>query len=457
MKTFSKTIVACALLFCCASSRAADGRIQGAEKGIRAGVAKISITPSLPAWLNGYASREQPANGILTDIWAKALVLEDAQGSRVVIVTVDLLGLSHDVVTEVARQADSLYGIRRSQLLLNSSHTHSAPVVWPCLDVIYNLAPDDQARVSGYVQELTVKLVKLIGMAMENRVPVKLFTGHGSADFAINRRNDLHPNGPVDHDVPVLKVVSAEDKPLAILFGYACHNTTLVDDNLLVNGDYAGFAQIELEKAYPGAQAMFLMGCAGDQNPSPRGTVTLAKQHGKSLADAVTKVISGEMHIVSAPIRTAYTMTELPFPAFDPAKYREEIVSKDKFLQRRARLMLDMYNRGRAPDHRDYPVQVVRFNHDLCILGLSDEVVVDYSLRAKQEFAGENVYVAGYTGEVMCYIPSERILKEGGYEGGENMIYYGWPGPFAAGVEEHVFSAVYQVMKEVGAKQTKRK
>ncbi|HVV04044.1 MAG TPA: neutral/alkaline non-lysosomal ceramidase N-terminal domain-containing protein [Puia sp.] len=424
---------------------------------IRAGVAKISITPTLPAWLNGYASREQPANGILTDIWAKALVLEDAPGSRVVIVTVDLLGLSHDVVTEVARQVDSLYGIRRSQLLLNSSHTHSAPVVWPCLDMIYNLGPEDQARVSLYVQELTVKLVKVIGMAMRNMAPARLFTGHGSADFAINRRNEIHPNGPVDHDVPVLKVVSTEDKPLAILFGYACHNTTLVDDNLLVNGDFAGFAQIALEKAYPGAQAMFLMGCAGDQNPSPRGTVALAMQHGKSLADAVVKVLSGEMHVVRAPIRTAYTRTALPFPPFDAAKYRQEIVSKDRFLQRRARLMLDLYNRGLVPDHKDYPVQVVRFNNDLCILGLSDEVVVDYSLRAKREFAGENIYVAGYSGEVMCYIPSERVLKEGGYEGGENMIYYGWPGPFAEGVEDRVFDAIYRVMKEAGGKEAKRK
>jgi len=431
--------------------------VRGTGGNIRAGAAKISITPTLPAWLNGYASREQPANGVLTDIWAKALVLEDAPGSRVVIVTVDLLGLSHDVVTEVARQADSLYGVKRSQLLLNSSHTHSAPVVWPCLDVIYNLGPEDQAKVSMYVQELTVKLVKVIGMAMGNLSQAKLYTGHGSADFAINRRNDVHPNGPVDHDVPVLKVVSGEDKPLAIVFGYACHNTTLVDDNLLVNGDYAGFAQIELEKAYPGAQAMFLMGCAGDQNPSPRGTVALAMQHGKSLADAVVKVLSGEMHVVRSPIRTAYTRTELPFPAFDAAQYRQEIVSKDKFLQRRARLMLDLYNRGLMLDHRDYPVQVVRFNNDLCILGLSDEVVVDYSLRAKREFAGENIYVAGYSGEVMCYIPSERVLKEGGYEGGENMIYYGWPGPFAEGVEDRVFSAIYRVMKEAGGKETKRK
>ena len=450
MKIFSKLIIGCVLWLCCSFAWGADGII-------RAGVARISITPSLPAWLNGYASREQPANGVLTDIWAKALVVEDAPGSRVVIVTVDLLGLSHDVVMEVARQVDSLYGIKRSQLLLNSSHTHSAPVVWPCLDVIYNLGPEDQAKVSMYVQELTVKLVKVIGMAMGNRAPAKLYTGHGSANFAINRRNAIHPNGPVDHDVPVLKVVSAEDKPLAIVFGYACHNTTLVDNNLLVNGDYAGFAQIELEKAYPGAQAMFLMGCAGDQNPSPRGTAALAEQHGKSLADAVVKVLSGDMHVVRGPIRTAYTKTELPFPAFDPAQYRKEIVSSDKFLQRRARLMLDLYNRGLVPHHRDYPVHAVRFSNDLCILGLSDEVVVDYSLRVKREFAGENIFVAGYSSEVMCYIPSERVLKEGGYEGGENMIYYGWPGPFAGGIEDRVFSAIYRVMKEAGSKAVKSK
>jgi hypothetical protein len=296
-----------------------------------------------------------------------------------------------------------------------------------------------------------VKLVKVIGEAMGKLASATLLTGHGSADFAINRRNKEFPAGPIDHDVPVLKVTGADGKVEAILFGYACHNTTLVADNYLVNGDYAGFAQLALEADNPGVQAMFLMGCGGDQNPDPRGTVELARQHGKSLADAVEKVLSGDMRKVRTPIRTAYTTVELPFRPFDVNQYRMEIVGDNKYLQRRARLMLEAYNKGWTPHHLSYPVQAVRFGADLSFLALSDEVVVDYSLRAKREFAGENLFVSGYSSEVMCYIPSERVLKEGGYEGAESMIYYGMPGPFAAGVEEKIFRAIRLVMKNTGA------
>jgi len=404
----------------------------GKPGSLRAGVARIVITPGLPMWLTGYAGRDNPANGVLHDLWAKALALEESPGHRIVIVTTDLLGLSHDILEQVTHQVDSLYGIKRDQLLLNSSHTHSGPMIWPCVDVIYDFSPEDQRRVSLYSDTLTARLVKVIGMALDKLAPAQLYTGHGTADFAINRRNAIHADGPVDHDVPVLKVVTAHGKTEAILFGYACHNTTLVEDNYLINGDYAGFAQLALEEEYPGAQAMFLMGCAGDQNPAPRGTVELARSHGKSLADAVQKVLAAKMQPVQAPIRTAYTTIDLPFRPFDPGVYRREIAGSNKYLQRRARLMLEAYNRGWTPHHLTYPVQAVRFNNDLTILALSDEVVVDYSLSAKKEFAGENLFVSGYSSEVMCYIPSLRVLREGGYEADENMIYYGFPGPFAA-------------------------
>ncbi len=78
-------------------------------------------------------------------------------------------------------------------------------------------------------------------------------------------------------------------------------------------------------------------------------------------------------------------------------------------------------------------------------------MVVDYVLRAKKEFTKGKLVVAGYSNDVMCYIPSSRILREGGYEGETSMIYYGMPGKFADDVEDRVFSAIRTVMKRVGA------
>jgi neutral ceramidase len=450
-----------------------------AKAQLVAGTGRVKITPALPMWLSGYAGREKPATEVLQDLWAKALVLEEDASSpssrsppasrsngrknRVVIVTTDLLGISHEISADVARQVDSLYGIKREQLVLNSSHTHSGPIVWPCVDIIFDFTLDQQRTVSLYSQQLTADLVKVIGMAMADRAPAQVYSGKGEAGFAINRRNNISPGGPVDHDVPVVKVVrpaaagNPKDKIVAILFGYACHNTTLVENNFLINGDYAGFAQAALEEENPGATCMFLMGCGGDQNPDPRGTVELAKAHGQELADAVNAVLKGgKMRPVRTPVRTAYTTVDLPYRSFDVAQYQKEIVGDDKFLQRRARLMLSAYNRGFTPDHLVYPVQAVRFGTDLCVLALSGETVVDYSLKTKKLFAAENLYVAGYSSEVMCYIPSLRLLKEGGYEPEESMIYYGFPGPFANGVEDSVTKAIRCVMKKVGARKEGR-
>jgi neutral ceramidase len=291
-------------------------------------------------------------------------------------------------------------------------------------------------------------------LAMENVAPAKLYNGHGTAGFAINRRNlrDNNNNGSIDHDVPVVKVTTPQGKVMAVLFGYACHNTTMVDDNYLFSGDYAGFAQIEVEKNNPGAVALFLMGCGGDQNPDPRGTAALAAKYGKELADAVQHTMAGKMKILDAPVRTSYVKTVLNFRPFDLTMYQKEVTGDNKFFQRRAKLMLEAYNKGWDVSTFSYPVQAVRFGNEFTILALSGEVVVDYSLRTKKEFAKENIYVAGYCNETTCYIPSKRVLKEGGYEADESMVYYGLPGPFADDVEERIFKTIRQVLKSAGVK-----
>jgi len=421
---------------------------------IKAGAAKISITPATPMWLNGYAGRETPATGSIHEIWAKALVIAENKNSKVIFVSTDLLGLSHEVVEEVYKRLHQKYGITRSQLIMNASHTHSGPVVWPCLDVIHDFNLADQGFVAAYSHTLTDNIEKVVTEAMKNLAPAKLFSGHGTAGFAINRRNlrDHNINGSTDHDVPVLKVAAPDGKLMAVLFGYACHNTTIVDDNYLFNGDYAGFAQVELEKNNPGAVVLFLMGCGGDQNPDPRGTVALATKYGKELADAVQNVLAGKMKPLNTPMRTSYVNTVLSFRPFDLDMYQKDITGDNKFFQRRAKLMLEAYNKGWDVSKFNYPVQVIRFGNSFTILALSGEVVVDYSLKTKREFARENIYVAGYCNEVTCYIPSKRVLKEGGYEADESMVYYGLPGPFADDVEERIFKTIRQVLKNTGVK-----
>jgi len=426
----------------------------------KAGVARTIITPPLPFWLTGYASRTNAAPSVRNDLWAKALALQDSKGGRAVIVTTELIGLPRDVSEAVAERVRKQHGLKRAQLLLNSSHTHAGPVIWPNLRVMFDFDTAEQERGLNYTRKLTADLTALVGAALKDLSPATLSCGHGTAGFAMNRRERAssgvrlgeNPGGPVDHDVPVLKVTGPDGQLRAVLFGYACHNTTLGGNFYQVDGDYAGAAQREVEKAHPGAAAMFMILCGGDQNPQPRGTTDLADQHGRSLAEAVDRALAGDLKTVRPPIRTALQVVQLDFAAHTRATFEEEAKRPDKFRQRRARLMLDAYDQRKPVRRLAYPVQAVRLSDDLAFLALGGEVVVDYSLRAKREFPRENLVVAGYCNDVACYIPSLRVLREGGYEPVDSMIYYAQPGPLAENVEETVLRAVRTVMARAGAK-----
>jgi len=427
-----------------------------------AGVARLKITPDSAIWLAGYAARNKPSDGVLTDLWAKALVIKEKNDIRIVIVTIDILGLPHKLSEDIAKRVIEKYGIDRSRLLLNTSHTHSAPVIWPSLLGMYDLSTGDLKALIRYSNKLEDNIAEVVDMAVLDLRPSNLSVAHGSADFAINRRQatekgvviGVNNSGPVDNYVPVLKVEDTDGKIRALLFGYACHNTTL--DIYQVNGDYAGFAQAEIEKANQGVTAMFIAGCGADQNPNPRRTIDLAIQHGKTLADAVQKTLSGEFLPVRPPVKTYFTTAKLEFAPVNPGKFKEDILGNNRYTRNRASFILEAMDKGYDVSTLNYPVQAVRFSNDFTILALGGEVVVDYSLKTKNRYPGENLFVAGYSNEVQCYIPSVRVLKEGGYEPETSMIYYGLPGPFAENVEDRIFQAIDLVMKKTGAGRSRK-
>ncbi|MCL4402742.1 MAG: hypothetical protein M1436_08790 [Acidobacteria bacterium] len=248
----------------------------------------------------------------------------------------------------------------------------------------------------------------------------------------------------------MLRVTDPNGRVRAVLIGYACHNTTLGASNYKLSGDYAGFAQIAIEKKHPGATAMFMQLCGADQNPNPRGTFELAEQHGDELAAAVERVLAGRMRVVRSPIRASLETVQLKFAPHTREMFEQRLNDPDRWKVRHARQMLRLYDEGHPLRSIPYPVQAIRFGKDLTLLALGGEVVVDYALRAKREFGGEDMIVAGYANDVMCYIPSRRVLNEGGYEAVDSLIYDGMPGPFDQDVEETIFSAMRNALERVG-------
>jgi neutral ceramidase len=447
-------VIACALAVCGADVAA------GAKPEYRVGVGRVDITPEGPIWMSGYASRIKPSEGALTKLYAKALAIEDSRRGKVVIVTTDLIGLPRQITDEVAARAQKQWGLERSRLLFNSSHTHTGPVVRPNLNTMYNLTTEQTAVLSKYADKLREDLYTVIGAALKEMQPASLEFGQSTAGFAINRREftrqtvriGLNPGGPVDHAVPTIAVRSADGKLKAVLYGYACHNTTLTGEHYKISGDYAAYSQAEIESAHPGATALFVLLCGGDQNPNPRSSEEIAMAHGKTLAGAVKQTLEGKMEAVKGPIRTAFQVTDLAFAPHTREQFEREATEGNQYQKRRAQEMLKLYDERRPIRSTPYPVQAVRFGSAFTMVALGGEVVVDYALRAKKEYPKERLIVAGYSNDVMCYIPSKRVLKEGGYEAETSMIYYGMPGKFSEEVEETIFGTIGKVMQRVGVK-----
>ncbi len=420
----------------------------------KAGVAKVAITPRESVWMAGYASRTRPSEGVLHEIYAKALALEDAGGTRSVIVAAEILGFSRDMAEAVSGRIEKKYGIPRARLVLSASHTHSGPVTGEVLRPAYPLDAEQIAIINRYTAGFLDQVVEVVGAALANLEPAELSFEQGFAGFAVNRRRvgARHRPGPVDHDVPVLAVRGGGGKLKAVVFGYACHNTNL--SGYRFSGDYSGVAQSEIEKANPGAAALFIAGCGADANPLPRGTVELTQMYGRILAAAVDLVLKGKMRPVAGPLRAAWGSVDLPF---QPAPTREQLQAQaaqaDATRRRYAQYLLEKLERdGRLADRYPYPVQVWKFGDDLTLIPMAGEVVADYALRFKGRYGWDNTWVAGYCNDVFAYIPSLRVLREGGYEGGGAMAPYGQPAPFRETVEEIVAGKTDELVKHVRAR-----
>lgn len=440
--------VACLAVFSVSLAAVADA----AEATWKVGLAKTQITPEKFMWMAGYASRDRPADGKLTDLWAKAMVLQDASGERAVLVTLDVIGVSREFAGEVAAVLKQRHGLERRQLALCTSHTHSGPVVARNLSPLHELILDPAQRklIEEYAPALQNKILQTIDAALADLQPAQLSWGSGTATFAVNRRNnpaDKVPElraagtlrGPFDHDVPVLAVRDSAGKLTAVVFGYACHATTLALFQWC--GDYPGYAQIELEKSQPGCQAMFWAGCGADQNPLPRRTVELAMDYGRQLAVAVNDVLAKEMKPMAAKLATDFREIALPLAALPTREAVEKDAQltepKDRYTAARAKLLLTQMAGGKplSPTY-PYAVQAWRLGDDIQFITLGGEVVVDFALRLKKELRGQRTWVAGYSNDVMAYIASRRVLQEGGYEGGGAMVYYGLPTAWAPESED---------------------
>lgn len=413
---------------------------------IAVGAAGIDITPDYPIRLSGYGARRTVSEGVEHRIHAKALAMGDEKGGNLtLILTVDNVGIPAWITEKVFEEIAKSKPLAREQFTICASHTHSAPMLAGTLENLFGMdIPADQWEVvKKYSDELAGKLAQVGLQAIGAMRRADLFWAVGQVGFAKNRRTE---GGPVDHEAPIL-AARAEGKWIAILANYACHCTTLGGEFNKVCGDWAGYAQEAIETKFPGAIALVAIGCGGDANPNPRGLLAQAQQYGGELATEAERVLKGELKPLNSLPKGALSRFKLAFDTLPTRAQWEELARQNNAIGYHARKNLARLDRGEAlPTELEYSTQALAFGDDLAMVFLPGEVVVDYALRIKRSYAAHRVWVNAYSNDDPCYIPSKRILAEGGYEGGGAMVYYDRPTKLAPDTEERIIAQVDRLM-----------
>lgn len=430
----------------------------GAQELARIGVASVDVTPDGPIRLTGYGSRTGESEGVAQHLFARALAVGSDGEGPAVLIAVDNLGVPAPVVDEVAGRLRRRARIEREKLVVCSTHTHTGPAVGDALPVIFGgpLPPDQAAHIEAYTRALIDRLELVALDALRAREPGTLAWTRGSVRFAANRRVladgkwtgfGVNPDGPTDHDLPMLVVRGPDRRVRAVLVNYACHCTTLEGNFNQVHGDWAGVAAEAIEREHPGAKALIVIGCGADANPEPRGKLEQAVAHGEAVAAEVRRLLGEPLRAVEPRLIAKLRVIELPFdpaPGIEHWRERAERPGAEGF---HARIQVERLERGEAlRTHLDYPVQTWTFGADLAMVFLAGEVVVDIGLRLKEECDGDRLWVTAYSNDAPCYIPSDRILREGGYEAESSLIYYDRPSRLSVGTEDRIVTAVREML-----------
>ena len=431
----------------------------GAE-GWKAGAASRVITPQESGWIVGYGAGK-PSTGKIHDLYVKACALEDPDGNKAIIVTADLHGLTREFTTSVTQEITKRFNLPRESVLFNTSHTHCGPGI----SNPFRTMPENYAqRLGTYVQWLKERYIDVVGKALQNLEPSDVtFSGIKPVPFAVSRRyptpegivyrsspSSYYTGGPRDDTVPVLRAADSSGKVKVIVFGYACHPITMNIDQFC--GDYPGFAQYYVEEYYPDAVALFVQGCGGELVPNARYQLEYAMGHGRALADAVKKALDGEQKPVDGHLKCAYGEAALEYQHIPDRKELENNMNSDnEFIRTKsAYLLRKIEENGKLDPTYPCPLQALHIGKNLLLVGIGGETVAGYSEKIKAAYSSNRfVWVAGYSNDVFAYLPTLKILKEGGYEGGGAMTYFTPPSPFAETVEQRVLDGVEVLVDKV--------
>ena len=426
-----------------------------AEPEFQVGFGRKKITPTESLWMSGYAGRRQGSTGVLDDLYAQAVAIRDRSGTRALLLRIDVCTLHDATITQICELIKQRTGLMRREMLVNVSHSHSGPAV----DELYHypMTTTHREKLAAYMERLKALCADAAADALNDLQPAVLEFGTGEANFFHNRRGLdangrytgmlANPDNHADRDVPVLRISNPDGSVRGVVFGVACHNVTL-GANYEFSGDYAGQTRIQLEQEIP--HALFVTGCGADANPH-RGANghELVRQHGVTLAKEVKRVMAQPMKSVRGPLKTVFRYVDLPLVTFS-SRADVEQMRRGPFADfGNVNKLLAILDRG-AQLSATYsaPFAVWQFGNDLTLVGLPEETVSEYVPLLNNAVGKRTLWTAGYCNDVSSYLPTVRIMDQGGYET-RGFIADTQAGWYAREAEKTLVEAVAQMVDEV--------
>jgi neutral ceramidase len=434
--------------------------------GMAISIGKSVITPPVGTPLAGFGvDTPRLSTGNNAPLYARCTILWD-NGYPNVIVSADVLGFPRSVNQSIRTKVTAL-GIAKSDFILTGTHTHNGGALIDELVpfIAYNVAAGSPAMtaIQTYTTSVQNAVVNLVSSTLAApRTPCTLDYQVANENFAYNREGLSY----VEQDVPILTARNAAGVPLAVLFGYGCH-PVCAGGQTLSDPDYPGVACALIEKS-TSAQAQFLIGPAGDQDPVGNAGWSLSSADGSDLGQTVVNALAG-------PIDTAYQDITVPFDITNTpanlATVRAEYVARQGnsslpgYVRRHAQTMIGQIDAHSFATSLKLPLQTwsLQGSPGLYLALTGGELVSGFAVYFRSRYGGSSgIWINGYSNELPAYIPSNELLSTGGalhyacgwdtdYTGiaGGSMTVYGWLGHFVRppntptnGVEQLVTSGL---------------
>ena len=395
---------------------------------LRAGIAKIDITPTENLYMGGYdeSCRTSPSDGAYGKIYIRALLFDD-NINRVVFIEADLVFLAPEDYVPIRNLISTETGIPFENIMLGCVHNHAAPI------------PDERNKNSNWSKQLNIKFVSAVKDAIADLEPVKIGGGIGKSNIAMNRRKRMedttsflsfdennssqsygkyktdkpikihemegvsrlgnNPNGPIDDEVGILRVDKISGKPKAVFVNYACHGTSLGCRNNKISPEWNGHMLEYIEKEIPGVTGIFAQGAAGDINPRFVGgldghidDLKKTKELGYEIGKEVVRVFSG--------ISTSQPITA-----------QIKLVHKDIKCPRKYAAVVENF-RNTTLDIPTTAIRIDQFTWVTFPLELFHEIGKNIKTITHSPFP----FIVGYCNGYLGYLPTQQSHSEGGYE-----------------------------------------